>query len=552
MKKNALTNAVIAGIAGVAGIASVANAVNLNPDGLGQVLIYPYYTVNGGNNTLVSIVNTTEFGKAVKVRFVEGRNSREVLDFNLYLSQYDVWTGAVYALSDTGPAVLSTNDTSCTVPNIRTNNTLPINPASGLRYVAFRNFQYVTVTGVIANNDAGPNGLDRTREGHLEVIEMGIVRNITNGSLTAITHVAGVPASCPQVVNAWSSSSNAALAYWSASNGTIDVVAPTAANGGGGLFGGAALVDFANGTQLTYVADAIDGFSVRNLHFAPGLTQPSLGDARFPTLAGADATVFDNGSLIQTSHTTANAIDAVSAVYMHDAIFNEYAVISDTSGRPILASEWVVTFPTKRFYVDRVAPAIVPFQNVFATYAPQSGDGPGKAPVDIRLSVYNREENDGFSDCLDDGSDACVDFSPTLPGTVTTPQLFWEAQVVTFNQPSSFDATNAITGSTLVLGSKLAANIDVAQFGFTEGWMKMRFWDTAAAPLNAHLSRADIRGDRYTGMPVTGFWAENTQTTSVLANFAGIWRHKGSRCVVPSGSVAAAACPSAPVAQSTP
>ena len=78
MKKNALTNAVIAGIAGAAGIASVANAVNLNPDGLGQVLIYPYYTVNGGNQTLVSIVNTTEHGKAVKVRFVEGRNSREV------------------------------------------------------------------------------------------------------------------------------------------------------------------------------------------------------------------------------------------------------------------------------------------------------------------------------------------------------------------------------------------------------------------------------------------------------------------------------------------
>jgi hypothetical protein len=41
MKKNALTNAVIAGIAGVAGIASVANAVNLNPDGLGGFTYVP-------------------------------------------------------------------------------------------------------------------------------------------------------------------------------------------------------------------------------------------------------------------------------------------------------------------------------------------------------------------------------------------------------------------------------------------------------------------------------------------------------------------------------
>ena len=546
MKKNALTNAVIAGIAGVAGIASVANAVNLNPDGLGQVLIYPYYTVNGGNQTLVSIVNTTEHGKAVKVRFVEGRNSREVLDFNLYLSPYDVWTGAVYSLSATGPANLSTQDNSCTVPNIKNNTTLPVN--NGMRYVAFRNLQYVNTTafGGSNNNDAGPNGLDRTREGHLEVIEMGIVLNAANGyaegSLNAITHDGlGVPDNCAQVVTAWTNS-NSSADYWSESNGAADVVAPTVENGGGGLFGAAAIVDFGNGTQLTYVPDAIDGFTVSRLHFAPGTTQPSLANANFPTASGADATVFDNGTLVTSSHSPANAIDAVSAVYMHDAIFNEYAVLADSSGTPILASEWVVTFPTKRFYVDKAAPAIVPFQNVFA-----GAEGAGTAPVDIRLSIYDREENDGTSDCLDGGEDGCVDFSPTLPGQITTPQLYWEAQVVTFNQPSPFDATNAITGETLVLGSKLAANVEVSDFGFTEGWMKMRFWDDSAAPMNLHLSRADASGNRFAGMPVTGFWAENTQTTSVLANFAGIWRHKASRCVVPSGAVAADACPTSPI-----
>ena len=48
MKRNSLTTAVVAGIAGVAGFAGLANAVDLNPDGLGQVLIYPYYTVNQG------------------------------------------------------------------------------------------------------------------------------------------------------------------------------------------------------------------------------------------------------------------------------------------------------------------------------------------------------------------------------------------------------------------------------------------------------------------------------------------------------------------------
>lgn len=78
MKRNSLTTAVVAGIAGVAGFAGLANAVDLNPDGLGQVLIYPYYTVNKSQDTLLSVVNTDSVnGKAVKVRFLEGYNSRD-------------------------------------------------------------------------------------------------------------------------------------------------------------------------------------------------------------------------------------------------------------------------------------------------------------------------------------------------------------------------------------------------------------------------------------------------------------------------------------------
>ena len=80
MNRKNLTAAVLAGLAGAAGIAGTAQAVNLNPDGLGQVLIYPYYTSNAGNATILSVVNTTDNAKAVKVRFNEGFNSREVLD----------------------------------------------------------------------------------------------------------------------------------------------------------------------------------------------------------------------------------------------------------------------------------------------------------------------------------------------------------------------------------------------------------------------------------------------------------------------------------------
>ena len=62
------------------GVTGAAHAVNVNPDGLGQVLIYPYYTTNdkilgvSPFASLLSVVNTTTSAKAVKVRFLEGKS----------------------------------------------------------------------------------------------------------------------------------------------------------------------------------------------------------------------------------------------------------------------------------------------------------------------------------------------------------------------------------------------------------------------------------------------------------------------------------------------
>src|SRR5689334_24747670 len=122
--------AALAGV-GALGVTGAAQAVNLNPDGLGQVLIYPYYTTRadaGGNAyaSLLSVVNTTSSAKAVKVRFLEGKNSREVLDFNLFLSPKDVWTTAITAMG--AGAGITTTDKSCTLPAI---------PATGKAFVNF-------------------------------------------------------------------------------------------------------------------------------------------------------------------------------------------------------------------------------------------------------------------------------------------------------------------------------------------------------------------------------------------------------------------------------
>ena len=103
-KQKALFSA-LTGVGALA-MAGAANAVYVNADGLGQALVYPYYTVRAGNTTLLSVVNTTTQAKAVKVRFLEGKNSQEVLDFNLFLSAKDVWTGLI-APTTAGATILT-------------------------------------------------------------------------------------------------------------------------------------------------------------------------------------------------------------------------------------------------------------------------------------------------------------------------------------------------------------------------------------------------------------------------------------------------------------
>lgn len=224
MNRKNLTAAVLAGLAGAAGIAGTAQAVNLNPDGLGQVLIYPYYTVNGGNSTLLSVVNTSDEAKAVKVRFLESQNSKEVLDFNLYMSKYDVWVAAIIdganvdlnceinngiTSDQCGVPHLVVEDTTCTVPYL---------VADALTAPGLAPF----LTFALTDSNSENNGRDRTAEGHFEMIEMG---TLTGESATAATHVKtadnpqGIPPdskylaptterTCGRLIDAWSYGDN--------------------------------------------------------------------------------------------------------------------------------------------------------------------------------------------------------------------------------------------------------------------------------------------------------------------------------------------------------
>lgn len=501
------TKLIHAVVLGALGVANSAHAVNLGDDGRGEVLLYPYYTTQAGNDTLISLVNTTNAGKVVKVRVLESLNSREVIDFNLYLSAKDAWSAVITADAATGGAKIKTFDKSCTAPQMSA-------AAGGGTEVSFRNFAYTAPTA-----DNGPAALSRTKEGYVEVIEMGTVNDsfvLAPGTVTfgkAITHVAGVPGNCAAVSTAW------------AVGGAFNVATGTTDNTGG-LIGSASLINVGAGTDYSFDPVAIEAFNRTagntGNHTAPGSLLPSL--ASVDNGAGAAPSAIFYGPVggavtVADWNAVANAVtpaDAVSAVLMRQSVLNEFTI------NPAIAAgtDLVVTFPTKKFYVNSATTfnaAIInrPFRtNFLATAGVATG-----ACEPVGLSLTGREEEVPV---------ASIDFSPAPAGGSNT--LCWEANVVTIN------------GSN-VLGSANAVNVPSP---YLDGWMSISFTDTSAiagspAGWTGHQMVANgasaplpLANDVYNGLPVIGFGVQkyvNGNVGGVLSNYGGAFIHKYVRLV---------------------
>jgi len=181
MKKSTLALSIAAAIGSLGMVGAANAAMNAQAGGVGHQLVFPYFSAQGDNATLLSITNTdTTNGKLVKVRFRGAANSDDLFDFTLALSPGDVWTAAVTKDAATGLAKLATTDKSCTLPaSVNANfSTFRLDPSAS-----------------DADKAAG------TREGYAEVITMGdIAPNPSSNTaaqnatalFTAIKHVAGV------------------------------------------------------------------------------------------------------------------------------------------------------------------------------------------------------------------------------------------------------------------------------------------------------------------------------------------------------------------------
>lgn len=533
--------------AAVLGLSSMAaQAVSLNDSGSeGSVLIFPYYNVNNSFVTNFNITNTTDAYKAVKIRFRESENSNDVLDFNLYLSPFDVFTMQLREGSD-GGVNLTTTDKSCTHPTI---------PANG---VLFRHTAYDSTS------------VEDVREGYLEVIEMGEVdesAHLNRGQLIAsqgILHKQpeGVPFDCSVINTAWIEGvfTQGGAASNGLSQGDINTVNPkptgypvqevdsmpgwygqavvsaiTAPTGG--LVGSSILIDAANIAGFVAEPASIINYSTiaqhylssdENFYLLPSLASGSSLDsdrvntattATFGTVARdwgmddrevlprtsvpsginpmpiADALlVTELGNQFFLGGGTATDM-VVSAPMRKHAIYNNFKYIGPgvwDAGVPL---------PTNDIPVGQTDPEANIAEK--AQLAADNGYWSYQDATDVKAGFvyWNREENKTEAEP--------GDFSPPL----TTPDVF-----VPFEREVNILALNSESGADSVLGSDNAQGLTL-EAGFVDGWVRFTFDNSAY----------DLAGSRYEnwistvpssakGVPLQGFMSARA---TLAAQFLG-------------------------------
>ncbi|MGQ9671220.1 MAG: hypothetical protein ACUVWY_13835 [Desulfosoma sp.] len=116
MKRCAALLIAVAVLAAVPVMAQDPGHVKIAPNNKGDLLIFPfYYTDKTGIWTKLTVVNTSEDKSTVaKVVIKSWQSSQETLDFLIYLSPADVWTGWLATLDDGNVYLISYDDSMLT------------------------------------------------------------------------------------------------------------------------------------------------------------------------------------------------------------------------------------------------------------------------------------------------------------------------------------------------------------------------------------------------------------------------------------------------------
>ena len=269
-------------------------AVHVSDTGTGQAAVISYYTVNNDLNTLVSVRNNDDIGKAIKVTVRESRVTEAVRSINVYLDAHDHWSMALLKGED--DLKLVTNDDSCAL-------SFPVNddgepaPEPPLDY-----WQWET--------------------GTIQVIEMGSIDVDESGSVFAGEKLS---TQCGEISAAWSVNG-----FWG--NDPSAYLGPVS----GGLSVSGSVIDVTNGFAVEIPTLMMEGF------FPPGTIDHENPFVWLPDLDSGtnQSLVYHGGDSIATTWPT--AYEAVSALMMTTSVVNTYDLDANFGG----VSDWVISLPT--------------------------------------------------------------------------------------------------------------------------------------------------------------------------------------------------------------
>ena len=494
MKKSTLALSIAAAIGsfGLAGTASAAMEVNTN--GVGHQLVFPYFTAQGDNATLLNITNTdTVNGKLVKVRFRGAANSDDLFDFQVLLSPGDVWTAAVSKDATTGLAQLSTTDKSCTLPASvnMTFSTGRLDPS--------------------ATADAKANG---TREGYVEVINMGdISKSVYDGLTTttgaqatslykAVKHVSGVAPCTAAVLE-----EKLGSAFTTPNTEMNGITKPT-----GGLIGDWIILNQANTAAWSGSATAIKASGTTQVVFWPQKsgnvtvatdgTATQTADLLFAKgiVTAQNFDLPDMSTVYEAAGTTAVAqADQITTALAVKSVSNQFVTSDAIAG----VTDFLFSQPTRRYHVavnytakkDNSASADIetawdPLNktgaDALAVYRTTTGATTVTTTTQTASSFYSADnmafptgsrtlclksvttpgQNNRFDREETTPGASTTDFtiSPVVPAATSTVYVCGEAAVLSIN--------NAGTVGDSALSASVARNDITFAAGYEDGWMR--------------------------------------------------------------------------------
>jgi len=390
----------------------------VNPGGLGDALIYGYYNARGSYDYLRVINTSLTSGISAKVRFREGDDSNEILDFFICLSAGDQWSA--WIIGDDSPSTVGTL--------VWYDNDTPTYPDPNVNNDATDNFMLSVPFHYSATGAAAAVSADDTKEGYAEIIAVNAWPDVPGAAKVVKT---------PDQCRAQLALSGPTLAGFPV-QGTVQ--APNV------LAGNLYIFDLADGAgTYAYNATAI-------ANFADILLATSLATDNSPRLSDSSPDVNANGT----------GIDEINYILTKDTEYFIYDVETSLTGGTTIIN----TFPTKRTTINlmNLMPAINGPFNDLACLAGTGEIGTLVGASCVTTITTKSELTNGRCEKIgviiyDDAENSPTTTTGFSPGTTTTLSKCNEVNVIVVGD----------SGAALLDTNLLQFNI--ATSGFQLGWV---------------------------------------------------------------------------------